>query len=246
MSDPTKTSDIQNGSFVKIQVENNADEFEEGKVAEILTDGSFHHFGVKVKLESGIVGRVKIIYGFDVDEKIIQDLIIDTKKHTNDDEGQHLERKSSFMFNYDAYAKTGQKYPGMEKNILKAVQALANSEGGTLYIGIDDKKNILGLENDYNLLGENCGADEFEQKLIDKLVSSFTRNSKIFEYVFIKIIPYENKDICVVKVKPSPVAFIWIGSGQYQFYVRHGTTSRPYLANDFLDYWSQRVRQSEL
>lgn len=246
MSDPTKTDDIQIGSFVKIQVDGKLDIFEEGRVLEILTDGSFHHFGIKVKLESGTIGRVKIIYGFNVDEKIIQDLILNAKRHANDDEGQRLERKASFMFNYDAYAKTGKKFPGMEKNIFKSIQAFANSEGGTLYIGINDERKTLGLENDYELLGDCCGADEFEQTLLSKLESVFSRGSEIFQYVSIKIIPYEDKQICVVIVKPSSVAFIWTENGQYQFYVRHGTTSRPYSANDFLDYWSKRTLERRL
>lgn len=243
MNDPTKNSDVPLGSFVKIQVEEKSDTFEDGKVVEKLTAGSFHHFGVKVKIESGSIGRVKIIHGFDVDEKILQDLILDTKRHVNDDEGQRLERKSSFMFNYDAYAKTGNKFSGMEKNIFKSIQAFANSEGGTLYIGIDDGKKVLGLDHDYELLGEGCGADEFEQKLISKLESAFSRGSEIFEYIRIKIIPYENKQICVVKVNPSPKSFIWIENGQYQFYVRHGTTSRPYSANEFMDYWSEHLKK---
>ncbi len=243
MSDPTKTSDVKKESYVKISIEGCIDKFEEGKVLKVLTDGSFHHFGIRVELYSGTVGRVKIIYGFDVDEKIIQDLILDTKRHANDDEGEKLERKSSFMFNYDAFAKTGKKFSGMEKNIVKSIQAFANSNGGTLYIGIDDGKKVLGLKNDYELMGEGCGADEFEQKLIGKLESAFSRDSKIFEFVRIKIIPYENEQICVVKVKPSEVAFISIENGQYQFYVRHGTTSRPYTANAFLDYWSNHIKK---
>jgi len=105
MSDPTQTTNIQIGSFVKIQVEGQSNTFEEGKVAKILTGGSFHYFGVKVELESGSIGRVKIIYGLDLDEKIIQELILEIKRHSDDDEGQHLERKASFKFNYDAFEK---------------------------------------------------------------------------------------------------------------------------------------------
>jgi len=142
--------------------------------------------------------------------------------------------------------KTGKKYGGMEKNVFKAVQAFANSEGGTVLVGIDNGKKVLGLENDYELIGEGCGADEFEQQLIDQLASTFSRGTKIFQYVSIKIIPYENKQICVIKVKPSDVAFIRKENGQDKFFVRHGTTSKPYTANEFLDYWPVHLKTLKL
>lgn len=211
--------------FVKINLENSLGGTEDGKVAEKLTDGSFHHFGVKVKLESGSVGRVKIIYGFDLNELILHELILETTRNELDDEGQYLERKASFMFNYDAFEKTGKKFKGMEKNVYKAIQAFANADGGIIYVGIDDEKNVLGLQNDFELIGENANADEFEQTILSQLESVFCRSSNIFEFVSVKIIPFKQKQICIIKVKPSPKAFIRIESGEHKFFVRHGNTS---------------------
>ena len=37
----------------------------------------------------------------------------------------------------------------LEEVILKTVAAFANSQGGTLLIGVDDEGTILGLEQDY-------------------------------------------------------------------------------------------------
>ena len=34
----------------------------DGKVKDILTNSSTHHHGIKVRLESGAVGRVKVIH----------------------------------------------------------------------------------------------------------------------------------------------------------------------------------------
>ncbi len=61
--DGTKRADLHPGSKVKIvekQNQKNGD-LTEGIVAAILTKSAFHPHGIKVRLENGSVGRVKII-----------------------------------------------------------------------------------------------------------------------------------------------------------------------------------------
>ena len=62
-------------------------------------------------------------------------------------ENELIERKSSFRFD----TKTQSEMRSLEKNVSKAVASFANSNGGRLYIGIDDDCYILGLEPDYGL-----------------------------------------------------------------------------------------------
>lgn len=61
--DGTKRADIKVGSTVKVVQKNHqrTGELTEGVVARILTNSANHHHGIKVKLEGGIVGRVKEI-----------------------------------------------------------------------------------------------------------------------------------------------------------------------------------------
>ena len=60
--DGTKRADIKVGSTVKVVQKHHqrSGELTEG-VARILTNSANHHHGIKVKLEDGIVGRVKEI-----------------------------------------------------------------------------------------------------------------------------------------------------------------------------------------
>ena len=62
--DGTKRVDIKPG--IKVAVVQKQDQrsgkMTQGVVKEILTRSSSHPHGIKVRLESGIVGRVKIIY----------------------------------------------------------------------------------------------------------------------------------------------------------------------------------------
>lgn len=61
--DGTKRSDIKVGSSVKVvkKEDQRSGNLTEGIVSRILTNSPNHHHGIKVKLEDGVVGRVKEI-----------------------------------------------------------------------------------------------------------------------------------------------------------------------------------------
>ncbi|TLX76493.1 YwbE family protein [Labilibacter sediminis] len=61
MSDGRNRKDIQIGSEVEVVQKHHqrTGELTEGIVAKILTKSSFHPHGIKVQLQSGVVGRVK-------------------------------------------------------------------------------------------------------------------------------------------------------------------------------------------
>jgi len=62
--DGQKRGDIKIGAEVDIVLKKDqpTGKLTRGKVAEILTSDSFHHRGIKVRLEDGQVGRVQKIY----------------------------------------------------------------------------------------------------------------------------------------------------------------------------------------
>lgn len=61
--DGTKRNDIKVGSKVRVvqKQDQRSGKLTEGVVQRILTNSPNHHHGIKVMLESGIVGRVKEI-----------------------------------------------------------------------------------------------------------------------------------------------------------------------------------------
>ncbi|WP_434121630.1 YwbE family protein [Salinicoccus roseus] len=61
--DGTKRGNIKPGSRVKVVQKHHqrSGELTEGTVARLLTNSATHPHGIKVKLEDGIVGRVKEI-----------------------------------------------------------------------------------------------------------------------------------------------------------------------------------------
>jgi uncharacterized repeat protein (TIGR03833 family) len=62
--DPTIRNNIRPGLRVAVvqKQDQGSGRVTEGVVRDILTPSPFHHRGIKVRLMSGIVGRVKLIY----------------------------------------------------------------------------------------------------------------------------------------------------------------------------------------
>lgn len=62
--DGQRREDIKIGNEVDIVLkeDQSTGKFTHGKVANILTSSSFHHRGIKVRLQDGQVGRVQVIY----------------------------------------------------------------------------------------------------------------------------------------------------------------------------------------
>jgi len=65
MTDGTKRADILAGLKVSIVIKQDqkTEKLTEGIVRDILTKSTTHPNGIKVRLESGLVGRVKTIHG---------------------------------------------------------------------------------------------------------------------------------------------------------------------------------------
>ena len=62
--DPRDRKNIQTGAKVGIVLKKDqkSGKVTEGRVKEILTNSSYHPHGIKVRLEDGQVGRVKVIF----------------------------------------------------------------------------------------------------------------------------------------------------------------------------------------
>jgi uncharacterized repeat protein (TIGR03833 family) len=67
MTEGTKRADIQRGMKVSIVLkqDQHSGKHNDGIVKDILTKSASHPHGIKVRLENGLVGRVKKIYDTD-------------------------------------------------------------------------------------------------------------------------------------------------------------------------------------
>ncbi len=78
----------------------------------------------------------------------------------NQEEGSHLEFKSSFR--YDRRTKQGNS--ALEMVVLKTICAFLNSEGGTLLIGLSDDNQVVGINDDYIII-KSHNRDGFQNLL---------------------------------------------------------------------------------
>ncbi len=63
--------------------------------------------------------------------------------------------------------------PEIEHSSFKNIAAFLNSEGGHLFIGVDDQGKLLGLDNDFQTFRDKNKEDAF-RKHFDNLVSNTT------------------------------------------------------------------------
>lgn len=160
-------------------------------------------------------------------------------KILEDDENRFLEFKSSLRWDY-RQEKTN---PELEKVIMKTIAAFGNTDGGILLLGVDDDKNILGLEKDFQTL-KKADADYYEVHLRNlmhkmmgvKYVSKFIRTQfETFE---------DQKMVCKIKVLSAdePLYLKYTnknGQLEEKFYVRSGNSSHEIQSiaeiNDYIN-----------
>jgi len=164
-----------------------------------------------------------------VDEETIIDRI---KKRESSD----IELKSSFR--YDIINR--KPNPKMEKIIAKTISAFMNAEGGTLYIGVDDENNVIGLQEDYQTLKKQ-NSDGFEIEF-RQAIEKYTKNKVANEYLKIRFHPVDNKEICEVVIAPSPRPVFVYDEGKQECFVRVGNSSKPYDLDEFYEYSKRRFK----
>lgn len=158
-------------------------------------------------------------------------------------ESNTIEFKSSIVY------PAGGIEPDIDKQILiiaRTIAGLQNSNGGTLYIGVDDSGNISGIEKDYPYLNESekdqytyqPNTDGYENKIrssIRKLLGNIA-NSKI-DISFDK---HEGKDYCIITIHESDYPIYMQGIKIFQ---RAGNLTQL-LKNDEVSYFiEQRFRK---
>lgn len=136
------------------------------------------------------------------------------------DENEKVEFKSSLIWDY----KRKQKDKKIGEIVAKTISCFMNSKGGILLIGVNNQKEILGIEQDLKNL-ENGSQDEFEiyfTNVIKKCLGTLYR-----KYIEIKFDESNNKTVFIVKVKKSPRPVFVKYKDDSQFYVRQGNSCQP-------------------
>ena len=196
---------------------------------------------------SGIIGYLymtkrlgflkKIISKF---EKINPDVFIKKQGYIEKIKGQIKkgeDKNTEFKSTLRTNLYTMQSDKRIEHSVLKTISAFLNSEGGTLFIGIDDKGEFLGIEKD-NFPNEDKFSLHFSNLIKEKIGKKFM---PLIDYEIIEI---DKKKIMIVRCKKSnkPV-FLKDESGSEVFYARIGPGSVKIEGSELVDYIKKRFEE---
>ena len=153
-------------------------------------------------------------------------------------ENDWVEFKSSLRWSY----RTEKLDKKLESVILKTISAFMNARGGTLFIGVNDEGQLLGIEYDYKTFQKKPNADGFMLKLSDMISINLGRQSHKFISTDIQTI--EDLDICRITVRPGEKPVFVKEKGIENFYIRAGASSIPLSMGEFYEYIYTRWKRS--
>jgi len=150
-------------------------------------------------------------------------------------EHERLEFKSSFRFDY----KTSQVNRNLEKTVMKTVAAFLNSNGGHVVIGVDDKKNPIGLVNDYKTLSRE-NKDAFENhftNIFNNMIGPEFRHK-----INLSFHNFGGNEVCVVEAIASERPVYLKNDDNEFFYIRTGNASTALKLSEIEEYHRTRFK----
>jgi hypothetical protein len=128
----------------------------------------------------------------------------------------------------------------LKYSVIKTVAAFLNSSGGSLLIGVDDERKVVGLKGDYSQFKKSDSRDALENWLTTQLIEQFGKPaSRLYSITFHEV---EGQDVCRIEVQPSPIpAYVDEKGGKAaQLYIRTGNASRALDTREIIDYSRHR------
>ena len=146
-------------------------------------------------------------------------------------EGTQIEFKSTLRVNLH----TGNSDPKMEHAVLKTLAAFMNSKGGTLFIGVNDEAEVIGLDND-NFPNEDKMALHMDNIITSKLGAGVFACLKpqFGEIGGLSFLAVE----CAASGRP---VFLKNGNTE-EFYIRAGASSPALPASHMHEYIQQHFK----
>jgi len=132
-------------------------------------------------------------------------------------EGKKIEFKSTLRWDL----RRNEVNKELEIMVIKAIASFLNTEGGNLYIGVDDDSNILGIDNDIHTLKKKNDDGIILQ--LNQIISQFLGKG-VFASIDHSIISIEKKNIISVVVKKSNSP-VYIKNGKEKIFVIRAAAS---------------------
>ena len=186
-------------------------------------------------LEFGSLAIVQIVLiVFVVTKSIQEDQDIKDIIHTG--EHEQLEFKTSLRWD----VKRDQVNKELERGVMKTIAAFLNSHGGTLVIGVDDNREIYGLESDLGSLAKQ-NHDGFENHFNNLFVAMI--GPEFRQYVKLSFHYINNKSVSLVQVDQAHrPAYLKTEKGE-DFFIRTGNATTSLKVSQVASYISSQWHQ---
>lgn len=150
-------------------------------------------------------------------------------------ESKNIEFKSTLR--YDLKQKTILK--DREKDVLKTIVGFLNTEGGKLFIGIEDNGHILGIEHD-----KFKNTDKFLLHLHNLIQNKI--KPKPNRSINTKIETISGKNICIVYcMTANEPTFLNSEKNKEEFFIRTGPSTRKLNPSELANYVREKFKKKE-
>lgn len=146
-------------------------------------------------------------------------------------ESDYQEFKSTLRTNLH----TNEKDKKIEHGALKTITAFLNAKGGTLFIGVTDQGQILGIEKDHF---ENI--DKFQLHLTNLIKHKI---GKISNLIDIQTIQLKDRHIVKIEIKQSKKPIFIKDNDQEFFYTRIGPQTYQLKGSELIEYVNKKFKK---
>lgn len=149
-------------------------------------------------------------------------------------ESETTEFKSTLQ--YDRRENRGNN--DLQFNVIKCIAGFLNHKGGNLIIGIDDNREVLGLDFDLRTLRQKPNIDGFHLHLVNLLRNHF--DTLVATNMVISFPKLKEKVVCWVNVIKSNDLVVVEFKGKDYTYVRMGNSTRSLNRQEQSNYEKER------
>jgi uncharacterized repeat protein (TIGR03833 family) len=239
-----------------------------GNVREILTSSESHPHGIKVKLVSGQIGRVRKIESNEVSPELPVEPSVIGQIHEHDHsrsleniisdgEDHFSEFKSSMLWSERLSPEQIKKNQAGDVKqygratslviIARTIAGFLNSDGGALLIGVKENKDtkddeVIGVEAEFGKLKDPC-EDGYRRKILDSIIKPYLP-SFIFNhfnnYLKIEFSKIDGKHVCGIRVNKSDKKVFLNIQNKDRFFVRIDASTRELSGEEIVDFCIKR------
>jgi len=236
---------------MKVRIITNQNKMASGVVDDLITRDSYKMYGIEVRLKTGEIGKVQQIILSD-EEKNKKNLE-EVKKLIEKGESFYNELKLSALWSQNftdedikksrSYEVHHYKQKASKIIIAKSIASFLNSNGGSLLIGVKEKKEadeneLIGVQDEFKKL-KDSNKDGYKRMIIDEIIKPyfpFKISDHLNQYIYIDFVEVDNKILCWIRIRKSESRVFLKINDKEVFMIRTETENRSLEGEKLVDY----------